>query len=378
MTKRDVAMVDLRAAYQSQAGEIEAAMRRVLESGWYILGEEVAQFEQEFARWCGAPHAVSVGNGTDAIIVALRGLSIGAGDGVFTVSHTAVATVAAVELAGATPVLVDIDPVTFTIDPAKLEDAVKAHAASGGKPRAVIAVHLYGHPCDVEAISDICRRHGLFFIEDCAQAHGAAVNGRRVGIIGDIASFSFYPTKNLGAFGDGGAIVTGDAALAGRCAAIRQYGWRARYLSDMTGMNSRLDEIQAAMLRVRLSRLDTEIAARRAVAARYDAALRSVIETPATRSGMDHAYHLYVVRSAGRDQLAAELKARGVGTGIHYPLPVHLQKAYEGRIALAPSGMMQTERAAREVLSLPMHAFLDDRDVAHVIASVQDCAQNKL
>jgi dTDP-4-amino-4,6-dideoxygalactose transaminase len=314
-----------------------------------------------------------VGNGTDAIIVALRGLGVGAGDAVFTVSHTAVATVAAVELAGATPVLVDIDPATYTMDPAKLEEAIKAYAASGaaGRPKAVIAVHLYGHPCDVEAIGDICRRHELFFIEDCAQAHGAAAGGKRVGATGDIASFSFYPTKNLGAFGDGGAVITADKALAERCAAIRQYGWRERYLSDMTGINSRLDEIQAAMLRVRLTRLDTEIAARRAVAARYDAALKPVIDTPVTRPGVEHAYHLYVVRSARRDELAAHLKARGIGTGIHYPLPVHLQKAYQGRIALAPSGMAQTERAAREVLSLPMHAFLNDQDVAHVIAGVQ-------
>jgi dTDP-4-amino-4,6-dideoxygalactose transaminase len=374
MNKRDVAMVDLRAAYHVQAADIDAAAKRVLESGWYILGKELAAFEQAFAAWCTTSHAVGVANGTDAIIVALRGLGVGEGDTVFTVSHTAVATVAAVELAGATPVLVDIEPATYTIDPAKLEDAIKSAKATGARPKAVIAVHLYGHPCDVAAISSICRRHDLFFIEDCAQGHGATVNNARVGSLGDIASFSFYPTKNLGAFGDGGAVVTNDAELARRCGAIRQYGWTERYLSDITGMNSRLDEIHAAMLSVRLTRLDTEIAARRAVAAAYDRALQGAVHTPAVRPGMGHAYHLYVIRHADRDALAKALKAKGIGTGVHYPLPVHLQKAYAGRVAIAASGMAETERAAREVLSLPMHAFLSEDDVAYVIEGVKQAA----
>jgi dTDP-4-amino-4,6-dideoxygalactose transaminase len=375
MSERNVAMVDLRAAYAVQAAELDAAVKRVLESGWYILGKELSAFEQAFARWCTTAHAIGVGNGTDAIVIALRGLGAGNGDTVFTVSHTAVATVAAVELAGATPVLVDIDPETYTIDPGKLEEAIKAAKAAGARPRAVIAVHLYGHPCDVTAIADICRRHGLFFIEDCAQAHGAMVGGKRVGSIGDIGTFSFYPTKNLGAFGDGGAVATDDAELAKRCGAIRQYGWTERYLSDMTGMNSRLDEMHAAMLAVRLTRLDTEIAARRAVAAAYDQALAGVIRTPVVRPGMDHAYHLYVVRSDRRDALAQALKAKGVGTGVHYPLPVHLQKAYAGRVQVAPSGMAETERAVGEVLSLPMHAFLGAEDVAHVIESVKSAVR---
>lgn len=371
MSERNVAMVDLRAAYAVQAAELDAAVKRVLESGWYILGKELSAFEQAFARWCTTAHAIGVGNGTDAIVIALRGLGVGEGDTVFTVSHTAVATVAAVELAGATPVLVDIDPETYTIDPGKLEEAIKAAKAAGARPRAVIAVHLYGHPCDVTAIAEICRRHDLFFIEDCAQAHGAMAGGKRVGSIGAIGTFSFYPTKNLGAFGDGGAVATNDAELAKRCGAIRQYGWTERYLSDMTGMNSRLDEMHAAMLAVRLTRLDTEIAARRAVAAAYDQALADVIQTPVVRPGMDHAYHLYVVRSEQRDALAQALKSKGVGTGVHYPLPVHLQKAYAGRVQVARSGMTETERAVREVLSLPMHAFLAPEDVAHVIESVK-------
>lgn len=371
MNERNVAMVDLRSAYHAQAAELDAAVRRVLESGWYVLGKELIAFEQAFARWCTTGHAVGVGNGTDAIVVALRGLGLGEGDTVFTVSHTAVATVAAVELANATPVLVDIDPETYTIDPAKLEDAVKASKAAGQRPRAVIAVHLYGHPCDLAAISDICRRHDLFLIEDCAQAHGATINGKRVGSLSDIATFSFYPTKNLGAFGDGGAVVTRDKALAERCAAIRQYGWTKHYVSDMVGLNSRLDEIHAAMLAVRLTRLDVEIAVRRAVAAAYDKGLADAVRIPTIRVGMEHGYHLYVVRSSARDALATALKARGIGTGVHYPLPVHLQKAYVGRITVARSGMAETERAAQEILSLPMHAFLTAENVAHVIEGVR-------
>jgi dTDP-4-amino-4,6-dideoxygalactose transaminase len=373
MTQKTITMVDLRGGYLAQQQKIDAAMKRVLDSGWYILGQECAAFERDFAGWCGVRHAVGVGNGTDAIVIALKALGVGPGDAVFTVSHTAVATVAAVEMAGATPVLVDIDPASFTLDPQKLEDAVRAIPPAAGRPRAVIAVHLYGHPCDLVAIADICKRHNLFLIEDCAQAHGAQIAGKPVGGIGDIASFSFYPTKNLGAFGDGGAVVTNNSALAERAAALRQYGWKDRYLSDIAGVNTRLDEIQAAMLSVRLMRLDTEIARRRAIAARYDAGLSGAVTTPASESGIRHAYHLYVLRHPRRDDLAATLKAENIGTGIHYPVPVHLQKAYAGRIALAPSGMAQTERAAREVLSLPMHPFLSDEDADRVIASVDRC-----
>jgi dTDP-4-amino-4,6-dideoxygalactose transaminase len=365
-------MVDLRGGYLAQKDGLDAAVRRVLDSGWYILGKECEAFEQDFARWCGVNHAVGVGNGTDAIVLALKALGVGEGDAVFTVSHTAVATVAAVELAGAAPVLVDIDPVHFTLDPAKLEQAIAACTA--GRPRAVIAVHLYGQLCDIPAIQAICRRHNLLLIEDCAQAHGAMLDGRRVGSFGDMATYSFYPTKNLGAFGDGGALTTNNKALADRAAALRQYGWKERYLSDLKGMNSRLDELQAAMLGVRLTRLDAEIGRRRQIAARYDAALAGRVRIPQCRPDSGHAYHLYVVRHPRRDELAASLKAAGIGTGIHYPVPVHLQGAYRGRIALAPSGLEETEKASRDVLSLPMHAFLTDTDVERVIAEVTRAA----
>jgi len=378
MSAKPISMVALREGYLAQKPQIDAAVARVLDSGWYILGKEAAAFESDFAAWCDVRRAVGVGIGTDAIVIALKSLGIGPGDAVFTVSHTAVATVAAVEMAGATPVLVDIDPATYTIDPAKLEDAVRSFAASGrhGQPRAVIAVHLYGQPCDLTALAELCKRFDLFLIEDCAQAHGALWQGRRVGSFGHMASFSFYPTKNLGAFGDGGAVVTNDEGLAERAAAYRQYGWRERYLSDLAGMNTRLDEMHAAMLGVRLLRLDEEIESRRKTAASYDAALRDAIDIPKVRESATHAYHLYVVRHARRDHLAATLKAAGIGSGIHYPVPVHLQKAYAGRIALAPSGLEVTEKAAREVLSLPMHPFLEEEDVARVTAAVKNWAQS--
>jgi dTDP-4-amino-4,6-dideoxygalactose transaminase len=368
VTQSPITMVDLRGGYLAQQAEIDAAVKRVLESGWYILGKECEAFERDFARWCGVNHAVGVGNGTDAIIIALKALGIGEGDTVFTVSHTAVATVAAVEAAVATPVLVDIDPANFTIDPAALEDAVQN--CKTGKPRAVIAVHLYGQPCDISAIAAVCKRHNLLLIEDCAQAHGAMLDGQRVGSFGDMATFSFYPTKNLGAFGDGGMVVTNAKDLAERARALRQYGWKERYLSDLKGINTRLDEIQAAMLAVRLTRLESEIARRRAIAAQYDAALASLIETPRVRSGANHAYHLYVVRDPRRDELAAALRQMGIGTGIHYPVPVHRQKAYEDSIAVGRTGLNETERAAREVLSLPMHAFLSEADVDRVAEAV--------
>ena len=359
-------------AYRAYRAELEAAVTRVLDGGWYILGAEVEAFESAFAEWGGMPHMVGVANGTDAIESALRTLEIGPGDTVLTVSHTAVATVAAIELVGAIPVLVDIDPATFTIDPAKVDATRGALRAAGDRPRAVIAVHLYGHPCDVAALAGICDRHGVALIEDCAQAHGATVGGRHVGSFGEAATFSFYPTKNLGAFGDGGATAFHSADLAARCRALREYGWHERYLSDIQGMNSRLDELHAAMLRVRLQHLDAEVARRRSVAAIYDAGLRGLLATPAVRAGCAHAYHLYVVRSPERDRLKEQLAERGIGTGIHYPMAVHQQRAYADRIAIGQGGLAETERAIREVLSLPMHGLLADSDAEQVVKAVRN------
>lgn len=354
------------AQYESHRREIDAAIRGVLDRGEYILGREVLAFEKEFAAWVGVKHAVSVANGTDAVHLALRASGIGAGDEVITVSHSAVATVAAVEMAGATPVLVDIDPVHFTIDPERIEEAITP------RTRAILPVHLYGCPAEMTAIVDISRRRGVKIVEDCAQAHGARVGGRRVGAIGDAAAFSFYPTKNLGAIGDGGMIVTDDDETAAKARLLRQYGWQARYVSSVIGWNSRLDELQAAILRVKLRYLDEDNERRRGIAAKYTAALDgSPVVSPAIRG--EHVFHLYVVRDERRDELSAALAARGIGTGIHYPLPIHLQPAYRGRIR--DTGLAETERAARQVLSLPIYPELSAADVSTVASALAELAR---
>jgi dTDP-4-amino-4,6-dideoxygalactose transaminase len=337
----------------------------VLEGGWYILGQEVTAFEEEFARYLGAAHAVGVGSGTDAIHLALRACGVGPGDAVLTVSHTAVATVAAIELAGATPVLVDIDPETCTLDPNHLK--VVLAAWTGPRPRAVIPVHLYGHPADLPAILEVARRHDLVVIEDCAQSHGATLDGRKTGTWGHVAAFSFYPTKNLGALGDGGAVVTSDPGLAQRARLLREYGWRERYVSELPGMNTRLDELQAAVLRVKLRHLDRENARRRALARLYDARLGGTpLALPRARGAVEHVYHLYAVRGAERDDLRAYLKGRAVGTAVHYPVPVHLQPAYAGRRLDRGRGLPETERVCRETLSLPLHPQLADGQAEYV------------
>jgi dTDP-4-amino-4,6-dideoxygalactose transaminase len=366
----NIPQTDPRAGYLARQDEIDAAIHEVLDAGRYILGPRVAEFEREFAAWLGAGHALGTASGTDAIALALRACGVGPGDAVVTVSHTAVATVAAIELAGAIPVFADIDPASYTLDPGSLERALDAR--SGPPVKAVIPVHLYGHPAEMPAILAIGSRRGLRVIEDCAQAHGAAIEGRKCGTWGDIAAFSFYPTKNLGALGDGGAIVTGDAGLASRARLIREYGWRERYISDCPGMNSRLDELQAAVLRVKLRRLDESNARRRAIAARYEAALAGTpVTLPAVRSGATHAWHQFVIRSPRRDELRAYLGARGVGTLVHYPAPVHCQPAYSDRLRPAVP-LENTERAAREVLSLPMYPELTAEQVDRVAAALRD------
>lgn len=356
------------AAYRALKPEIDAAVARALESGWYVLGQEGRAFEAEFAAWLGAGTAVGCGNGTDAIALALRGLGIGPGCTVVTVSHTAVATVAAIESTGATPLLIDIERAHYTMDPAELA-AVLADPPPGLPPiRAVIPVHLYGQVADIEVIASLCRRYGVALIEDCAQAHGALRSGRKAGTFGDAATFSFYPTKNLGALGDGGAVVARDPEVAARIAALRQYGWREHYISDMVGVNSRLDELQAAILRVKLTHLDAANARRRDIAAVYDAVLGE--RRPAQRRGSTHVYHLYVVRVADRPAIQARLRAKGIGSGVHYPMPVHLQPAYAGRVALGPAGCAETARASAEVLSLPLYPELTDAQVALVRESL--------
>jgi dTDP-4-amino-4,6-dideoxygalactose transaminase len=354
------------AGYRALQTEIDAAVARVLQSGWYILGQEVRAFEAEFAGWLGTTTAIGCGNGTDALAIAVRALGVGPGASVVTVSHTAVATVAAIEMVGATPVLIDIEPDYYTMDPHELAE-VLAHPPSGVPPiRAVIPVHLYGQPAALPRIIAACRQYGVPIIEDCAQAHGARLEGASVGTFAEIATFSFYPTKNLGALGDGGLLATRDAQLGAEIAALRQYGWKTHYISDAVGVNSRLDEIQASILRVKLAHLDAQNARRRVIAAAYDEALRDKSLAPAVRPGAEHVYHLYVLRCSERDATQARLREAGIGTGIHYATPVHLQPAYRGRISLGPAGCIASEAAASQVLSLPMYPELTDPQVSRI------------
>lgn len=363
-----IPQTDPKAGYLELQADIDAAVARVLAGGWYILGKEVSAFEAEFAAWNGNAHGIGVANGTDALVLALRGLGIGAGDMVATVSHTAVATVAAIELAGATPILIDIEADSFCMDPAALE---AAFAREDGRIKAVVPVHLYGHPADIDAIVALARKHGAKVLEDCSQAHGAAIGGRKVGTFGEIAAYSLYPTKNLGALGDGGVVTTDDAALAQRIRELREYGWRDRYISATAGMNSRLDELQAAILRTKLVHLDHDNGRRRAVAAHYDSALaNSGLRLPTVRAGTTHVYHQYVVRSADREGLRARLREGGIATNVHYPAPVHLQPAYQGRTPVGPAGMAATEAAQGEILSLPMFPQLSQADAGRVTDAI--------
>ncbi len=364
---RPLATADPLAAYRSGAGEIDAAVRRVLESGRYILGPEVAAFEREFAGYLGCAQAVGVASGTDALELALRAVGVTAGDRVLTVAHTATATVAAIELAGARPVFVDIEPSTMVMDPAGLDRLL------AGPPdpalRAVVPVHLYGLPADMPRILAIARRHRLAVVEDCAQAHGAAVGGRRVGTWGDAAAFSFYPTKNLGAIGDGGAVATDDARVAEQVRLRRQFGWRDRYVSEVSGKNSRLDELQAAILRAKLPHLDAGNARRRALAARYLTELRGTrLVLPQPTPGSEPVWHQFVVRTPGREALRNHLASDGIQTSVLYPVPVHGQPAYRN----ADVSLPETERACRELLGLPIHPELADADVRRVCERVKE------
>jgi dTDP-4-amino-4,6-dideoxygalactose transaminase len=354
-----------KASYFARKGEIDAAIHRALDSGWFVLGPEVESFEKEFAAWAGLKHAIGVGSGTEALHLALVGLGIGRGDEVITVAHTAVATVSAIELAGAHPVFVDIEEEYFTLDPELLEKSITPST------KAIIVVHIYGQPANMDAILSIARRHGLRVIEDCAQCHGASLNGRRTGTMGDVACFSFYPTKNLGALGDGGAVATNDDLLAGKIRALREYGWTERYVSHTSGWNSRLDEVQAAILRVKLHHLVSDNLARQRLAANYHSAFgRLGLNLPGSRPCAEHVFHLYVVSTPDRDRLQAHLKSRGIGTIIHYPVPIHMQPAYRGRTA-AEGTLPATEGAARRILSLPMYPELSGEEQATVIQAVE-------
>ena len=355
-----------RRQYLARKDEIDDAVMRVLNQGRYILGEEVKALESEFAAYIGVEYGIGVGSGTEGLHLALKACGIGVGDEVITVSHTAVATVAAIEQAGATPVLIDIEPDFFTIDSRKIATVITP------KTKAIILVHLYGQAVDLDPILEIAGENDLKVIEDCAQAHGATYKGRRVGSYGDLACFSFYPTKNLGALGDGGMVVTDQPELAHRVRLLREYGWEERHISLLPGWNSRLDEVQAAILRIKLRYLDQDNTARVCIAAMYRDGLKGCggISLPTYRQEAGHVYHLYVVRAPRRDALKQHLKDKGIAALIHYPVPVHHHPAYRGRLA-GRENLMETERAAPEVLSLPIYPELKKKDIQAVIEAVR-------
>jgi dTDP-4-amino-4,6-dideoxygalactose transaminase len=362
-----IPFLDLRAAYLELKSEIDAAVARVLDGGWYVLGPEVEAFEAEFAAYCGAAHAVGVANGLDALKLALRALNIGPGDEVIVPSNTYVATWLAVTQRGATPVPVEPDARTYNIDPDRIA------ASLTPRTRAILPVHLYGQPADLDPILAIARRHGLAVVEDAAQAHGARYRGRRIGSHGDVVCWSFYPSKNLGAFGDAGAITTNRADLADRIRVLRNYGSREKYVNEVVGVNSRLDPLQAAVLRVKLQHLDDWNARRRTIAAVYTDGLRDApLALPHVPDWAEPAWHLYVIKTTNRDALQKRLTNAGVGTSIHYPIPPHKQKVYAD-LRLAPDALPIASQLADEVLSLPMGPHLEPaqaKEVSDLVATV--------
>lgn len=352
--------IDLKRQHQPIQAELDDAIARVLAKGTFILGGEVDSFEREFAKYCGAAHAVGVASGTDALQLALLACGIGAGDEVIAPSHTAVATVAAIEMTGAKPVLVDIEFTRFGLDPQAVTAAIT------DRTRCILPVHLYGCPVNLNPILEIARAKNILVLEDCSQAHGASYHGRRVGGWGDIAAFSFYPTKNLGALGDGGAVVTNHPELAERVRLLRQYGWKERYISHIKGLNSRLDELQAAILRVKLRHLDAWNARRRELANIYLELLSGAdLALPAQPENSEHVFHQFVIRYPQRNELQSHLRAQGIHTQVHYPVPVHLQPAY-AHLTPMDGTLSKSERAAHEVLSLPMFPELTVEEVRRV------------
>ena len=360
-----IPFLDLKSPYLELKEELDAAYARVMESGWFILGKEVEAFEDEFASYCGAKHCIGVANGLDALHLIVRAYGIGPGDEVIVPSNTNIATWLAVTHAGATPVPVEPNERTYNIDPAKIEQAITP------KTKGIMVVHLYGQPADMDPVNEIAVKHGLKVIEDCAQAHGARYKGRRAGTLGDAAGFSFYPGKNLGAFGDGGAVTTNDAELAERIAVLRNYGSQLKYHNKVVGFNSRLDELQAAFLRVKLKKLDEWNNRRSKVAEHYLRELSSQNELilPYVPVWADPVWHLFVIRHTKRDALQKSLNDAGIGTMIHYPIPPHLQEAYS-KLGYNERTFPIAEIIHREVLSLPMGPHLAEKQLDQVLSNV--------
>jgi dTDP-4-amino-4,6-dideoxygalactose transaminase len=360
-----IPLVDLKAQYRTIRSEVLAAVSDVLDSMRLTLGPNVASFEDEFAAYCGTAHCIGAGNGTDALVLALRAIEVGPGDEVIVPAHTFIATAEAVSLAGAQPVVIDVEPLSRCLNPDQLEAAITP------RTRAVIPVHIHGQMADMDAIVPIARRHGLAVIEDAAQAHGAELRGHRAGSAGDMGCFSFYCSKNLGAYGEAGAITTDDEHLAQRLRLIRNHGETGHYEHASLGGNSRLDEIQAAILRIKLKRLDEWNAARRRHAARLAKLLDGAgIEGPIEAPGRTHIYHHFAVLSEQRDALATALKERGVMTGVHYPRPIHLQPPYQG-LGLKAGALPVSERITESVLSLPMYPELTDPQIERIAEAVR-------
>lgn len=354
-----------KAQFDAHEEEIRAAINKFLEKGIYILGEDVRRFEEEFCRYLGVDFGLGVADGTEAITLALKALKVGEGDEVITVSHTAVATVVGVEATNAKVVFSDIDPDFYTIDADKLEALITP------RTKAIVAVHIYGQSCDLDKLLAICKKHNLYLVEDCAQCHGALWNGKKLGSLGDVSTFSFYPTKNLGALGDGGFVATKSPEVFDRLKILRQYGWRERYISEVPGMNSRLDELQAGVLSVKLKYLDSDNEKRRILAENYNTAFSDLpLGLPKVRSGSEHVFHLYAVKTERRDELLAYLKERDIYALVHYPQPIHLQPAYLSR---NPGVSLPiTEQLARTVLSLPLYPELKVEEQDEVIAAVRE------
>ncbi|MBL8078292.1 MAG: DegT/DnrJ/EryC1/StrS family aminotransferase [Anaerolineales bacterium] len=361
----EIPIIGLNKQYESIRPELDGAIARVLEKGSFILGAEVAAFEREFAEFCGVSNAVGVASGTEALQLALMACGVGENDEVIAPAHTAVATIAAVEATGAHPRLVDIDLARYTLDPDLLQQVATQ------RTRAIIPVHLYGCPADMRSILEFTGRKNIFVVEDCSQAHGASYENLKVGSLSEIAAFSFYPTKNLGAFGDGGAVVTNDPALAERVRLLRQYGWKEHYISSIKGINSRLDELQAAILRVKLNYLDQWNVRRRKLADLYFELLADTeLVLPLQPEDSKHVFHQFVVRHPQRDALRAFLKEQGIQTLIHYPAPVHLQPAY-ANLGYLIGSFPNTELASREILSLPLYPELNEQQIVLICEKIK-------
>lgn len=360
-----IPMNDLALEYASIKNEIDATIEGVLKSGWYILGENVKLFEKEFADYCGAKFAVGVGNGLEALQLAMLAYGIGEGDEVITVANTAVATVLAISLNGAIPVFVDIDSETYEMDVTQIEKKITR------RTKALLPVHLFGHPVDMRPLMEIAAKHNLLVIEDACQAHGTEYKTKKVGTFGDVGCFSFYPTKNLGACGDGGMVITNNEEIFEKVLVLRNYGQKTRYLHEVNGINSRLDEIQAALLRVKLKYLDDWNEKRRKIASWYNELLSTTnVVCPKEKEYAKHNYHLYVIRSEKRDKIHDFLAAKGITSLIHYPIPIHLQKPY-AYLGILLGALPNTEKASNEILSLPIFPELRYNQIEEVVNSIK-------